>query len=111
MLICNKCGRVIDENDLGSHTDFMSYIGDAKYYETNKDNCACCGEFEEAEECNVCGEYCIDKDITLGWRYNIGVCKNCMEHYKNKYTRIYNQLHSDDDFIDWLAEKGEITEK
>lgn len=113
MLICKNCGKVIREEDLGTHKDFMSFVGDAPYYETNADNCFCGGEFEEAIKCDCCEEYCVDDDIMLGWRYNVKVCKDCIDSYKGRYERIYNQLAYNDmaDFVDWLVEKGEIVEK
>lgn len=113
MLICNNCGRTIKEEDLSTHSDFLAYVGDERYYESNIDSCACGGEFEEAIECGCCEEYCCNADITLGWRYDIKVCKNCIDFYKGKYERIYNQLalNGEDDFIDWLVDKGEIEEK
>lgn len=113
MLICNKCKNIIDESDLSIHKDFMSFVGDKPYYEKNADNCNCGGEFEEAEECDCCDEYCSDNDITWGWRYNIKVCKGCIDYYKSKYLRAYNQLsiNDTDEFIDWLVDINEIKEK
>lgn len=113
MLICNKCEKVIDESELSTHKDLMSYIGDEPYYETNADNCSCGGELEEATKCDCCGDYYIDNDTMLGWRYNVKVCKDCIERYKNKYTEAYDELAYNDmaDFIDWLVDKGEIEER
>lgn len=113
MLICNNCRRTIREEDLSTHKDFLAYVGEERYYETNADNCSCGGEFEEAVKCDCCEEYCLDSDITLGWRYNIKVCRACIDLYKGKYSSIYNRLtlNGEDDFIDWLADKGEITQK
>lgn len=113
MLICNQCGRTIDERDLTTHKYFMAYRGDAKYYETNIDNCACGGNFEEAVKCDCCEDYSVYDDIINGWRYNIRVCKGCIDHYKYKYSSIYNRLtlNGEDDFVDWLIDKGEIQEK
>lgn len=113
MLICNNCGKTIREEDLSTHNDFISYYGDDRYYETSADNCSCGGEFEEAIQCDSCDEYCLNADITLGWRHNVCVCKNCIESYKGKYSKIYNQLvvNGVDEFIDWLVDKNEISEK
>lgn len=112
MLICSDCGKLIREEDLGSHKDFMSYVGEERYYETNANNCACGGEFEEAVNCDSCEEYCLKGETTLGWRYNIRVCRGCINMYKGKYEKIYNRLtlNGEDDFIDWLVDKGEINE-
>lgn len=113
MLICNRCGRTIDESDLSTHKEFISYCGEDKYYETYADNCSCGGEFVEAVKCDCCEEYSTEEDITYGWRYNTKVCKSCIDYYKGKYQRIYNQLtlNGIDDFIDWLVDNGEIVEK
>lgn len=110
MLICNRCGRTIDESNLETHKDFLGYRGDEPIYETNAVSCYCGGEWEEAETCDCCEEYCLSSDISYGWRYNIKVCRACIEYYKSKYERIYNKLtlNGVDDFIDWLVDKGEI---
>lgn len=112
MLICNNCGRTIREEDLGSHRDFLSYVGEERYYETNADNCSCGGEFEEAVKCNGCEEYCLDSDMTSGWKYNVRICKGCLNYYKGKYERAYNKLTMNDteDFVDWLVDINEIME-
>lgn len=113
MLICNNCGRTIREEDLSTHKDFLAYVGEERYYETNADSCSCGGEFEEAVECDCCEEYFIKSDTVFGWRYNIRVCRGCIDYYKGKYLSIYNRLtlNGEDDFIDWLVDKGEINEK
>lgn len=112
MLICNKCGKVIDESELFTHKELLAYYGDEPFYEINADNCFCGGEFEEAVKCDCCGEYCLNDDIILGWRYNVKVCKDCIEKYKNKYTEAYDEFAYNDmaDFIDYLVDKGEIVE-
>lgn len=111
MLICNRCGRAIGESDLGTHREYISDYGDDKYYETYADECACGGEFVEAVKCGACEEWCTEEDLSYGWRYNIRVCKGCIDFYKNKYQRLYNQLtlNGTDDFIDWLVDHGEIS--
>lgn len=112
MLKCNKCGQVIKQEDLGLQKGFIGYFGNEKCYETYADNCICGGEFEEAEECDSCGEYCIKTEITLGWRHNVQVCRGCIEGYKGKYEQAYNKLTMNDldEFIDWLVDINEIIE-
>lgn len=112
MLICPNCKRTIDESDLTYSKSFLAYRGDEPIYENNADGCSCGGEWEEAEKCSCCEEWCTDSDLTMGWRYNIKVCKGCIDFYKNKYQRIYNQLtlNGIDEFLDWLVDKGEINE-
>lgn len=113
MLICNNCGKIIEESELSTHKEFISYFGDDKYYETSSDGCPCGGEFEEAVKCDCCGEYYLNSDMLIGWRHNVWMSKNCIDYYKGKYQRIYNQLsfNGEDEFIDWLVDKGEVEER
>lgn len=112
MLICNNCGKLIDESDLATHKNYLSDYGDDCCYETIADKCVCGGEFEEAEKCDCCEEYCLEKDMLLGWRHNVQVCTGCVDFYKGKYERAYNQLsiNDTDEFIDWLVDINEILE-
>jgi hypothetical protein len=108
MLICNKCGKVIAEEDLTSHKDLLSYYGDEPYYEEFADNCSCGGDFVEAVKCDCCEEYYLDEEIYTGWRFPIKVCTNCLDYYKGKYAKAYKELDDTDEFIDWLADNGDI---
>lgn len=90
MLICTNCGNVISEKEL------------------NADTCVCGGYFEEAVKCDCCEEYRPNSAITREWRYDVGVCSDCIKKYKGKYERVYNKLTLNglDEFVDWLVGMG-----
>ncbi len=76
MLVCNRCGRIIDDSDLSityQHHGFTS-LGDS-YSEAVADNCSCGGEFVEATKCAVCGEWFDNSDLA-------GVCECCIEKHE-----------------------------
>lgn len=111
MLICNNCGKLIREEYLGTHDDFLSYIGDKPYYETTRDTCFCGGDFVEAVKCDSCDEYFHESDITRGWRYDVNVCHLCIDYFKRKYEKLNIQISDKEEFVDFLAEHKEIIEK
>lgn len=113
MLICNKCGKTINESDLNIQQALVGQYGNENAYERWADKCLCGGEFVEAASCDCCEEYALEADMQSGWRYNIKICKECLNYYKHKYQRIYNQLtiNGIEDFIDWLEDNGDISKK
>lgn len=73
MYICERCGEVRDEDELRECSErvfncYGEYMGSKSY----QSDCSCGGEFVEAGECEICGEY-----IVPGER----VCNNCIEEY------------------------------
>lgn len=73
MLICNKCGAIIENDELKMTTQCHGYssLGQA-YNERIPESCRCGGEFIEATKCEVCGEWFDDTEIC-------GVCNDCLE--------------------------------
>lgn len=74
MLKCNYCGKVVDEDELGVCSEgvfnnYGEYMG-SKYYQAE---CSCGGEFVEADECELCGEWFLDDELTNGF------CDDCLE--------------------------------
>lgn len=76
MLICNNCGDIISEDELGTICEKeivdcgvgQLCVSRNEYYP----GCSCGGEFEQATECEFCGEYFLDSD-------NNHICKNCLD--------------------------------
>lgn len=73
MLVCNRCGEVI-------HEDELEYSRE-DYGEMTPDPCHCGGEFVEATECACCGEWFDNEDLN-------GVCEVCLEEHTNLETAI-----------------------
>ena len=71
MLKCNKCGKVISEDDVRKCKE---YIGDFDGYVAYKDTickCECGGDFEDAKRCKICGEWL--------YEYEFPICDDCIE--------------------------------
>lgn len=64
MLVCNKCGRIVDESELG-------YATEAHGERHLNTVCRCGGEYIEANKCAVCGEWFDNTDLH-------GVCEGCL---------------------------------
>ena len=75
MYICNRCGNLCEDDELPTYEEdfgFETGVGWKAMKQTFVDTCSCGGDFVEARECALCGEY-FDKEE--GWR----VCKHCLE--------------------------------
>jgi hypothetical protein len=64
MLVCNHCGKIIEESELG--------YGYEPHGERTPDCCSCGGDFIEATQCKICGEWFDGSDLH-------GVCEACLE--------------------------------
>lgn len=76
MYICDNCGCTCDDDDLPIYEEdygFETGIGFKSMKQTFVDNCSCGGNFVEAQECEMCGEYFAEDDLEGG------VCKECLE--------------------------------
>lgn len=78
MLICEKCNKLYEEDELPKHIEHHPY-GDGTADEVVADyECACGGELEEAVACDRCGEWFpITSDDLFGNAQTI--CKNCYD--------------------------------
>lgn len=83
MFICLNCGEVFDENNIGNTTENRGYYGDEKC--SAKISCCpiCAGEYEEAAQCKICGEYHPKDDLTGG------VCEECLDDYRRDFDVCY----------------------
>lgn len=64
MLVCNRCGTVVDYNDLG-------YVTEVHGERHRNTHCKCGGDFIPAKRCKLCG----------GWFDNTelhGICEGCL---------------------------------
>ena len=76
MYICNRCGKLIDELPTSSQCHGYTGLGDELREEFAETECSCGGEFVEARQCKICGEYYSDED------YPYDVCECCAEEYE-----------------------------
>lgn len=73
MLKCNYCGRVIEDDELGTHREYMGECHGTPAYDTFQDNCSCGGDYEEATRCKECDEWFTDDELINGF------CDDCLE--------------------------------
>ncbi len=73
MLKCNYCGSIIEDDELRIHREYMGECHGTPAYDTFQDNCSCGGDYEEARQCNGCGEWFLDDELTNGY------CQDCLE--------------------------------
>lgn len=74
MLICDECGEVFFEEDVQHH-----------YYDDSGDEYGspCCnGDFADAYECKMCGEYFRESEL------HNGVCDECLYEHKRDYALL-----------------------
>lgn len=76
MLICDKCGELVDENELETVHD-RDYVNNGLGMECVRDDefykeCNCGGDWVEATECRICGKWFNDE-------LYIKVCEECLE--------------------------------
>ena len=76
MYICNRCGKLIDELSTDSQCHGYSSLGEAFVEEYAETECSCGGDFVEARQCEICGEYYSDED------YPYNVCECCAEQFE-----------------------------
>lgn len=70
MLICDWCGRLIEEDELKYYTE--------PHGERRPDDCSCGGTFVEARRCECCGEY-YDESEMIGFE-----CVSCQRENEEK---------------------------
>ena len=84
MFICTDCGRVFEEpkKHIEYHPYGEGYAGEEFYFSP------CCNSgYDEAEECEFCGEYHSAEDL-----YD-GVCEHCKEGIKQRIAKaIYKEF-------------------
>ena len=84
MYICLECGHVFDEPTTWSES---RPYGEGYAYE-GFSGCPCCqGGYEEAFECEFCGEYFSKDDL------DNGCCEKCKEDVKQRIAKaIFNEF-------------------
>ena len=75
MWVCENCGRPYDENYLEPEVEKL-FIDGQLVHEEKGYYCHCGGSIVPAKQCEVCGEYYIEDDITDG------VCYQCLDKQK-----------------------------
>lgn len=92
MFKCDSCGKCEKQLPLCRDTiDFDGYTYTIQ--EFGYDVCECGGEFKDAKECPICGEWFIEEDFDC--------CDKCFEESLNKETIVglgYNQFDINDFF-------------
>ena len=75
MFICEKCGKVIEDYEFPMSKQCHGYTSLGQpLTETIAGHCTCGGDFIEATQCKVCGEW-FDNDGMHG------VCECCLDNY------------------------------
>ena len=64
MLVCNKCGTLVEDNELG-------YVTEAHGERHLDTNCKCGGEFIPATQCKICGKWFDNTELH-------GICEVCL---------------------------------
>lgn len=75
MLICSDCGNVFSEDSLVDCPEYYPYGDTMAGYECAYSPC-CGGGYDEAFECDECGEYFIRQDLVNN------CCKDCTKDKK-----------------------------
>ena len=77
MLVCDRCGMLMQEELLKSHREIHGHtmLGQALAEEIVDLECRCGGTFKEATKCEVCGEWFDNEGFH-------GVCEECFDEYE-----------------------------
>lgn len=71
MYICENCGDLVDEVPSHTHYDRVDGNWAMSGYTTEEECCSCGGNYVEAVECKICGEYINPNDGRI--------CKECLK--------------------------------
>ena len=74
MFVCKKCGNLVEQIPTTKQCHGHTSLGQ-RLEETVDCLCHCGGEFVEATECKVCGEWFDNSDMN-------NVCEVCIEEYE-----------------------------
>lgn len=89
MLICERCGTLIEDSELGTFSQCHGYtdLGD-DFTERMAERCQCGGDFVEATRCELCGEWFDNTELN-------GVCEYCLDEHKTVNNAIeYGEEHT-----------------
>lgn len=83
---CSRCGTVVRECELETHSQRIGYYGDQPISESLYDyECSCGGGFEYATQCGVCGEYFVDDFFCLS------ACEDCIDKELSNVGNLLEQ--------------------
>lgn len=68
MLVCNECGKIVDESELG-------YVTEPHGERHLNTVCRCGGDFIPATQCSICGKWFNNTELH-------GVCEGCLSDYE-----------------------------
>ena len=76
MLVCNVCGDVIEDYEIPTRTQCHGHTSlGQELLETIDGNCSCGGEYVEATQCKICGEWFDNEEMH-------GICECCLEEFE-----------------------------
>jgi hypothetical protein len=88
MLICEYCGELVNEEDVGYSDSYLCTIDGVSYSEKVRGGCPNCGsELVEAYQCEICEQYKIDDDVYKATKWGVDtvsgfkptcVCNSCL---------------------------------
>ena len=114
MKICNRCGHMMEDDDIEIVREFIGYAGDERQYQSFEQGCECGGEFVDAVKCIKCGEYFSEDDapnfdypICRCCLYDLATVENAIKY--SQYSNVYSQVHIND-FFTMIFTETEIFE-
>lgn len=107
MLICEDCGRLYDEYDVGCHRE--------AHGEVRGDDCRCGGTLIEAGMCHICGDYinptendlcedCIENGMTVENAIEIGEMNREEVELNGFFLSFMSQRDIEDILEAWVVE-------
>lgn len=82
MFVCKNCGKLIEDYELPTAKQCHGYTSLGQpLTETIDGLCSCGGEFTEATQCEICGEWFDNTELD-------GVCEVCLEEYETVGTAL-----------------------
>lgn len=113
MLICERCGEIIDQKDgiVFRHDFHTNRFGEIVHEETYEECPVCGGWTTEAKQCKICGEWktedsfagnvcdcCVKKGATLDNLIEYIIDRDCVKE-------VFESLFSEGDMIDLIKDK------
>lgn len=94
MLKCVECGHVFSEYELNTWEESRGEHFGIPCYEKMSGCPICEGDYEDAVECDVCGENHLASELTGG------VCEDCIKKYQHDVDMHFKIGANDTDSID-----------
>ena len=94
MLKCLECGHVFSEYELNTWEESRGEHFGIPCYEKMSGCPICEGDYEDAVECDVCGENHLASELTGG------VCEDCIKKYQHDVDMLFKIGENDTDKVE-----------